>query len=219
VHWDGFDVSVDARLQNGVYLQGGVSTGKTTNDVCDIVDDVPESLQIPAAIPAGIQALVAPLSAWVPNAYCHMETPLQPQWKALASYNLPYGVRVAGTWQSLPGPQIAANTIYNNAATGAGLTTLGRNFTLAQATGERHCAGQRLWRSAEPVRPAIHEGRLDRLRTRRPQRRPLQRVQLGCDHPAAQHVGAAGLVTPSAWQLPLTVIQPRFVKFSARWDF
>ena len=22
-----------------------------------------------------------------------------------------------------------------------------------------------------------------------------------------------------AWQLPLTVIQPRFVKFSARWDF
>ncbi len=23
----------------------------------------------------------------------------------------------------------------------------------------------------------------------------------------------------SAWQLPLSVIQPRFVKFSARWDF
>ena len=23
----------------------------------------------------------------------------------------------------------------------------------------------------------------------------------------------------SAWQLPLSVVQPRFVKFSARWDF
>ena len=28
-HWDGFDITFDARLQNGLLLQGGVSTGKT----------------------------------------------------------------------------------------------------------------------------------------------------------------------------------------------
>ena len=27
-HWDGFDISVDARLRNGLFLQGGVSSGK-----------------------------------------------------------------------------------------------------------------------------------------------------------------------------------------------
>jgi hypothetical protein len=28
-----------------------------------------------------------------------------------------------------------------------------------------------------------------------------------------------GAFSAAAWRLPLTVIQPRFVKFSARWDF
>ena len=34
-HWDGFDLSVDARLQGGLLLQGGVSAGKTMTDNCD----------------------------------------------------------------------------------------------------------------------------------------------------------------------------------------
>ena len=50
------------------------------------------------------------------GSFCHQETPFLTQYKALASYTLPwYGIRVAGTLQSLPGPQIAANNIYNNA--------------------------------------------------------------------------------------------------------
>ena len=36
-HWNGVDFSANARLQNGVMLQGGVSTGRTTTDNCDVI--------------------------------------------------------------------------------------------------------------------------------------------------------------------------------------
>ena len=50
-----------------------------------------------------------------------------------ASYTLPwYGIRVAGTLQSIPGPALLAQNIYNNTNRPTA-TTLARPFTLAQA--------------------------------------------------------------------------------------
>ena len=43
-HWNGFDISVNARLQNGLMLQGGVGTGKQIEDNCEIVAKLPEML-------------------------------------------------------------------------------------------------------------------------------------------------------------------------------
>src|SRR5256886_1873143 len=129
-HWDGFDVSIDARLQGGFLVQGGVSSGKSMTDNCDIINDVPEALQAAVPAPAGIQPLVtaAANGAWTPKGYCHQETPFLAQYKGLAAYTLPYGVRLSGTFQSIPGPQIAANTVYVGS-----VPSLGRPFTLAQA--------------------------------------------------------------------------------------
>ena len=41
-HWNGVDVTVNARIRAGMTVQGGVSTGRRETDNCDIVDDVPE---------------------------------------------------------------------------------------------------------------------------------------------------------------------------------
>ena len=41
-HWNGVDITVNARPGAGMLLQGGVSTGRTSTDNCDIRDDVPE---------------------------------------------------------------------------------------------------------------------------------------------------------------------------------
>ena len=49
-HWNGVDVSVNARLQNGLRLQGGVSTGRTTTDNCEIAANVRRESQ-PALLP------------------------------------------------------------------------------------------------------------------------------------------------------------------------
>jgi hypothetical protein len=129
-HWDGFDISVDTRLPGGLLVQGGVSSGRTMTDNCEIIDAVPESLQAAVPAPAGIQPLLtaAANGAWTPKQYCHQETPFLAQYKALASYTLRYGVRLSGTFQSIPGPQIAANNIYVGS-----VPSLGRPFTLGQA--------------------------------------------------------------------------------------
>jgi hypothetical protein len=201
-HWDGVDLTVDARLRSGLTLQGGVSTGKTMTDNCDVIDDAPEIL--------GGQ----------PAAFCHFESPFLPQYKGLASYTLPwYGIRVAGTYQSLPGPQLAANTIYN-AGNRTTATTLPRNFTLAQA-------------NVNVVEPGSFYGdRLNQFDIRFTKIVSVGRgrVDLNVDFFNAFNsdavitenvtFGAFG-ATPLApvYRRPLTVIQPRFVKFSARWDF
>ena len=36
-HWNGVDLTVNARLRRGVLLQGGVSTGRTITDNCEIL--------------------------------------------------------------------------------------------------------------------------------------------------------------------------------------
>ena len=45
-HWNGFDVSINARLQNGLVLQGGIGTGKQVEDNCEIVAKLPEMLNL-----------------------------------------------------------------------------------------------------------------------------------------------------------------------------
>jgi hypothetical protein len=193
-HYDGVDFTVDARLRNGLFLQGGVSTGKTMTDNCDIVDDLPEVLAEQSA------------------SFCHTETPFLPQYKALATYTLPwYGIRVSGTFQSYPGPQVNANTIYNNGNRVA-TTTLARPFTLGQQI-------------VNVIRPGTFYGdRLNQidLRFTKIVQLPKGRLDLNVDLYNAFNsdavIGEVATFGP-VWRLPFTVIQPRFVKLAARWDF
>jgi hypothetical protein len=216
-HWDGVDITLDARLRNGLFLQGGVSTGKTMFDYCDIVDDVPEALSwgaLQATVTAPINALAAIPGTTVslPVGYCHQETPFLSQYKALASYTLPwYGIRVSGTLQSLPGPQVVGTNVYNN-TNRTTLTTLGRPFTLNQQT-------------VHLIEPGSFYGdRLNQidLRLTKIVNVGKGRLDLNVDFYNAFNsdavVAELGSVGP-VWRLPLTVIQPRFVKFAARWDF
>ena len=103
--FNGVDVNVSSRLRNGLLAQGGVSFGTTTTDNCEIVAKVDNP---------------SPL-------YCHVETPFQPNVKALAAYTVPrVDVQVSGTFQSLPGAQLAANFVAGNALVAP---SLGRNLS------------------------------------------------------------------------------------------
>jgi hypothetical protein len=197
-HWDGFDLSVDARMQNGLFLQGGVSTGKTLTDNCDVVDDAPEALTVLGIVSSAT--------------YCHQVEPFLPLYKGLVSYTLPwYGIRVAGTLQSLPGPVLAANNIFNN-TNRLTATTLARPFTLNQ-------------QNVNLIKPNTAYGdRLNQvdLRLTKIVNVGKGRVDLNLDFYNAFNSDAVILENSAfgpVWRLPLTVIQPRFVKFAARWDF
>jgi hypothetical protein len=93
-HWNGIDANVNARLGGGVLVQGGLSTGRTTTDNCEVV----AKLDNPSPID------------------CRVVTRFLTQYKGLGTYTVPrIDVRIAATFQSVPGPQILATLNATNA--------------------------------------------------------------------------------------------------------
>jgi hypothetical protein len=64
-YWHGVDFNVKARLQNGVTIQGGTSTGRQVTDTCNVIVDNPSRRS------------------------CHVAFPFQSQIKGLALYTIP----------------------------------------------------------------------------------------------------------------------------------
>ncbi len=207
------DFQVDARLQNGLFMQAGLSTGKQMTDNCDIVDDVPEANtlgNIGGNLPPSVLGVGAGTA--VPRSFCHQESPYLTQYKGLVSYNLPwYGIRVSGTLQSLPGPQIIATNIYNN-ANRTTLTTLGRPFVATQAT-------------VNTLEPGTEYGdRLNQIDLRFTKIVNVGRGRIDLNVDVYNAFNSDAVLTElgtigAVWRRPTGVIQPRFVKFAARWDF
>ncbi|OFW34746.1 MAG: hypothetical protein A3F70_14235 [Acidobacteria bacterium RIFCSPLOWO2_12_FULL_67_14] len=85
--YNGVDISLTGRLPNGAQLSGGVSTGQTAIDNCNIVDSPQESR------------------------FCETTLPFegQTQIKAHGVYPLPWDLSVAVTFQDLPGIPVASN--------------------------------------------------------------------------------------------------------------
>ena len=67
--FNGVDVNINVRGTGGFTFSGGTSTGKVENDWCEIRAAVPESYLL--------------------NPYCHVESPWQTSFRALASYTIP----------------------------------------------------------------------------------------------------------------------------------
>ena len=98
-YWHGVDVNVNARLENGLVLRGGVSTGRRVTDNCEIVAALPETS--PLGMP-----------------YCHRADAWSgsTQVKMIASYTIPrIELFVSGLLQSVAGPVVTANYTATNA--------------------------------------------------------------------------------------------------------
>jgi hypothetical protein len=122
-HWNGFDVSVNARLQNGLTLQGGMGTGKQIEDNCEIVAKLPEMLNLTGANAANTANAPA---QWRPAQFCHREEPMLTGFKALAIYIVPkIDVQVSGSFRSTPGTSLSVGYTATNAIL-ASSSTLGR---------------------------------------------------------------------------------------------
>jgi len=213
-HWNGWDLGVEARLPKGFLLQGGVGVGKTMTDNCAIVGAVPESLTVPGAgFPAGIQSPVSSAGGGVLTSknFCHQETPFQPGYKGLASYTFPLDIRVSGTFQSLIGPQVLGTNIYNEGNRTA-TTTLTRPFTNGQS-------------NVNLVQPGTFYGdRLNQIDVRVTKVVNVGRGKLDVNVDFYNAFNSDAVIAElgtfgPVWRLPLTVIQPRFVKFAVRYDF
>ena len=103
---------------NGVLLQGGFSTGKTMNDNCDIIDEVPEVL-LGGAVPTGVMLVSIGAPAERLDAG-RVLSPGDAVSDATTKRSAPIRCRTASgsaePSRALPVPVVAANHIYTGRA-------------------------------------------------------------------------------------------------------
>ena len=190
--WQGVDLSINARLAGGAIAQGGISTGRTISDTCELRRSLPET---------------APL-----NPYCRTVTPYLTQVKLLGAYTIPRAdVQVSATFQSIPGPQLAANV--NFASATAIAPSLGRPLSGNQAVAQINVV--------EPG--SMYGDRLNQVdfRVGKLLRYGGTRTAVSVDLYNALNSDA--ILTENSnfavWRQPLSVLSARLLKFSVNFDF
>ena len=117
--WHGVDVNLSARVE-GVLLQGGMATGKQTEDQCAVQAALPESIN------QGAGGLTGGGDSVIIKEFCATETPWITQASLFGSYTLPWDIELAGTWFARSGtPRLAVHTVQVSEAAAA----LGRTPT------------------------------------------------------------------------------------------
>jgi hypothetical protein len=191
-YWQGADVNINMRPAEGVLLQGGTSTGRTVTDNCEVLAKLPE------LGPTGLP-------------YCRVVPLFLTQVKFLGSYLIPrVGVQVSGAYQSLPGPQVAANLNVPNAAV---VPSLGRSLS-----------GNAANVTVNLVEPgAMFGDRLNQLDLRFSKilRVASTSTRLNVDLYNALNSNAVIAVNNNygAWLQPTTILLARFVKLGIQFDF
>jgi hypothetical protein len=129
--WHGVDVSVNARLRNGLTVQGGTSTGSREQDNCAVRGALPETYSW-ASTTAVQVARVTTSTGGLANPYCHVVEPFQTSIRGLATYLVPkIELQVSGTFRSDPGDMLAANYVVTSAIASP---SLGRSLSSGNVT-------------------------------------------------------------------------------------
>jgi hypothetical protein len=122
-HWNGVDVALSARLQNGLTLRGGMGTGKRSTNNCDVVAKLPEMNL------GGQNLTAANANVWLPAEFCDQSEPFLTSWRASGIYTIPrIDVLLTASVYSNPGQLVAANYTVTNAIRAAN-STLARPYS------------------------------------------------------------------------------------------
>ncbi len=202
--YNGVDLTVNARLPQGIVLSGGPSIGRTETNYCFTIDS-PQGTGLP---PSQGGTSAAGLL------YCDVKPPFQPNVKVLGVYPLPWwGVQFAATFQSLPGPQITASRTYTNAEI---RPSLGRNL----ATGAAGTATVQLIAPGTMFDERLYQ--LDLRASKAFKFAGHHRLQANVDVYNAGNASSILSINTTYganWLKPTSILQGRLVKFGAQWDF
>jgi hypothetical protein len=210
-HFDGVNITLNARLQNGLLLQGGTGTGRQVTNDCDIVDDLPEMLSTFFG-----DATRAFFFATRPREFCEQNNGWRTSVQGLAAYTLPkVDVQVSASFQNLPGAVVQSNANYSAIPGFPGAAGFGP-FIPFQAV-----------QIVEPG--SLYVERLNQidLRFAKLLRFGGTRTSVNFDfynvtnsnsvlaeNPA---YSASGIIP--GWRSPTQIVLPRMFKFSAQFDF
>jgi len=190
-HWNGVDFTVNARMANGLTVQGGVSTGRQVTDNCEVRAALPE---------------IAPT-----NPYCHVDFSLLTQTKLLGTYLVPkIDVQLAATFQNNPGPVIPAT--YNNPV--ANIVGLGRPLSSGLGTVSYNLVVPNSYFGERTTQLDLRMSKIFRFSGKRASINfDLANILNRND--------ILGVTTTygAAWQTPTTILDPRLFKIGAQFDF
>jgi hypothetical protein len=119
-NWHGVDLSVNARLRNGLTVQGGTSSGRRMQDNCAVRAVLPEtySWDNTTAVQTTRVTTTAGSTATsgLQNYSCRVVEPMRTSFRGLATYVIPkIDVNVSGTWRSDPGDELRADYVVTSA--------------------------------------------------------------------------------------------------------
>ena len=209
-HYNGMLVNITARPSGRLMMQGGLNSGQTVRDLCDIRNVNPELNYVTPANASGPGNVYA--SPVFP--YCHTSTGFVTRVTGLASYTVPkVEVLVSGTYRSEQGAPLSANFVVTNAMVfpilGRNLSAPGGNVTV-NLIEPGTAYGDRLNELDLRVAKIVRIGRT--------------RTNVGFDiynllnaNPALTYNPAYSAALP--FPRPTSVLTPRFVKLSAQIDF
>jgi hypothetical protein len=200
-HWNGVDVGVNARLPRGVLLQGGVSTGRTTTDNCEVA-----AVAGTTTAGFGLALIDNPTQR-----FCRNVTNWLTQVKLLGTYTVPVvDMNLAATLQSSAGPNLAANFIASNA--------------LVQPSLGRPLSGNAANVTVNLIEPnKIYSDRVNQLDVRLGksfrfgQRRAM--INLDVYNMLNSSVVLQLNNSYSVWQTPQRIMDARLFKISGQFDF
>ncbi len=132
-YWHGVNVSVNARMSNGLTVQGGTSTGRGVRDSCEAARNLPETY-------LGLGTGASPL---VQAQACHVIEPFMTSFRGLAAYTVPkIDVLISAQFRSL-NPNNIGGVGGASATNGASLSAnvILPNSTVQQLLGGRLPAG------------------------------------------------------------------------------
>ena len=194
--------AMDARFASGARVGGGIDTGRTTSDVCDVRKQVPE-LNITGSF------AVTPTSP-----FCRATSPFSgnTQIKLNGSYPLPREFFVSALYQNLSGPAYTADWA---AATGLISPSLGRDLAGGVRTATVGLLAPSTYYDNRTMRLDLRIGKNLRLTQR-------MKVQGNVDLYNVTNSGSVLADTNAfgaRWLVPTLVLEPRILQFSAQISF
>ncbi len=205
-HWNGVDVGVRARMAK-LNVSGGLSTGRTSIDNCDVVNKLIVANAVSTATASSnngglINFSTSPL-------YCHQDSNFLTQVKGYAAYSLPAGVQIAATFQSVAGQPLAANVTYTSAQVAQ---SLGRPLSTTTTV------------NVNAIPPGtVYGDRLNQLDLRLGKMFRMQRYRIMASMDVYNLLNSDAVLNENsaflALRRPLSLVRPRFVKFGAQLNF
>jgi hypothetical protein len=191
--WTGYDANITVRGVGGATLSGGISTGRTTRDSCELKRQLPEH-------------------GGVADPWCERNETFRSSYKALGSYVIPrIEVLISGTFQSIPGSSLAANFNVPNAQI---IPSLGRPLSGGAANVQVNLVepgtffGDRVNQVDIRFAKVLTFGRT--------------RANVGVDLYNALNTNVATAYNQTYganWLTPQAIMPARFIKFNAQFDW